>query len=403
MRFKNESQRRAVFASMGNRFSDKPRIVQMETPIGTLQAKEEFAKEMETATIQRLPKKKGIVDIIKEEGGTPDKFELSLRPLADIKGEYSAIFDGDESYEDSEKKAIKFLKKHSKSKRADISGWANKELNGMYMDAKTAREEARMEDPSKGTDPDWDAPDGTDFGSDNDYSSDPKKRRTVKQKREDAEVDEYFDMMEKAEAGVKEDEKKALKSPFGYRVDPKHATYIVVESVDGDSEFSSKSDSEDIIKKLRGLEVSNTLSPRLKKKIHVTVEKFEDTTSKPIFDKDGEIILDVDVVSDSERRAMFKKKWAELGIDRSDEDGSKFSLSDAGAKRHDELRKELYKKKESGVPVEELRKEFVDGMGGFIAKRNPGEDMGDYIKRANTEVKLIEPEAEYLAKLALRK
>lgn len=81
----------------------------------------------------------------------------------------------------------------------------------------------------------------------------------------------------------------------------------------------------------------------------------------------------------------------------------KFSLSDAGAKRHDELRKELYKKKESGVPIEELRREFVDGMGEFIAKRNPGEDMGDYIKRANTEVKLIEQEAEYLAKLALRK
>jgi hypothetical protein len=100
---------------------------------------------------------------------------------------------------------------------------------------------------------------------------------------------------------------------------------------------------------------------------------------------------------------MFKKKWAELGVDRSDVDDSKFSLSDAGAKRHDELRKELYKKKESGVPVEELRKEFVDGMGEFIAKRNPGEDMGDYIKRANSEVKLIEPEAEYLAKLALRK
>ena len=39
------------------KFADKPKIVQMETPIGTLQAKPEFAEEMKTATIKRVPKR----------------------------------------------------------------------------------------------------------------------------------------------------------------------------------------------------------------------------------------------------------------------------------------------------------------------------------------------------------
>jgi hypothetical protein len=258
MRFRNESQRRAVFANLNrfshssgcgcakcSGFSEKPRTVLMETPIGTMIAKEDFAKAMETGTIQRLPKKKGIVDIIKEEGGTPDKFELSIRPLDDIKGEFMDIED--------DKESLKFLKKYAKSKRPDISGWANKQLHNMYMDAKTARDEARMEDPSKGTDPDY-------FRSEEDMAWQAER----------------------------------------------------------DSEFSSKSDADDIVRKLKLLEVNINVSPKVREKVHGKRVKFEKTISKPIFDKDGEIEIDVDIVPESERRAMFKRKRAELGLDDSE-------------------------------------------------------------------------------------
>ena len=105
-------------------------------------------------------------------------------------------------------------------------------------------------------------------------------------------------------------------------------------------------------------------------------------------------------------RTMTSERLKKLTPDRivrrlkSDE----FSLSDAGARKHDQLMKELGTKREIGVPLEDLRREFVSGMSDFTAKRNPGEDMGEYMKRANSENKIIEQEADYLSKkMALRK
>lgn len=157
MLFKNDSQRKACFANM-DKFHRDPKILKIETPMGVVLAKEDFIKEIGVSTIPRSPKKKGIVEIIKEEGGTPQTFDptqMSLKSLDEVKSEYSAIWDEEGSYDAIDKKALKFLRKLAKSKRVDISAWANKELKDMYENAKVEREEARMEDPSKGQDPDY--------------------------------------------------------------------------------------------------------------------------------------------------------------------------------------------------------------------------------------------------------
>jgi len=81
--------------------------------------------------------------------------KLSLKPIEDIKSEYDAIWDSPLSYDESMKESLKFLRRQSKSKRKDVSDWANHELYEIYSDLKTSKEEARFEDASKGRDPDY--------------------------------------------------------------------------------------------------------------------------------------------------------------------------------------------------------------------------------------------------------
>jgi hypothetical protein len=68
------------------------------------------------------------------------------------------------------------------------------------------------------------------------------------------------------------------------------------------------------------------------------------------------------------------------------------------------LMAELGRKREEGVPLADLRKEFIAGMEDFTIKKNTGEDFDDYIKRSKDEDKLIEQEADYLSRnLRLRR
>lgn len=132
---------------------DRSKIVKMQTPIGTMEAKEDFAKEMENTTVKRIPRKKGIVELIEEEGGTPDR--LSLKSLDEIKREFDVLWDEDESHIAKDKKSMAFLLKASKSKRPEISGWANKHLKEIHNSKMVELQEMKAEDPSKGTDPDY--------------------------------------------------------------------------------------------------------------------------------------------------------------------------------------------------------------------------------------------------------
>jgi hypothetical protein len=89
--------------------------------------------------------------------------KMSVKSLDDIKGDYDKIWDSNDSYESKLSQALKFLRRHERSKRKEVSSWAAGEINGIYESERIQREEARMEDPSRGRDPDWDAPDGYEF------------------------------------------------------------------------------------------------------------------------------------------------------------------------------------------------------------------------------------------------
>lgn len=155
MRFVNDMQRKAVMSRL-NKFSEDPKTLRVETPQGTMLVKEDFIKAMESDTVKRLPKKKSPIDIIKEEGGSVQRMDemMSLKPLEAIKEEYNEIWLVG-SYEESLKNAVKFLRRHTKSTRPGVRDWANKELDGIFEDIRTEKEEAAMEDPSRGRDPDY--------------------------------------------------------------------------------------------------------------------------------------------------------------------------------------------------------------------------------------------------------
>ena len=97
----------------------------------------------------------------------------------------------------------------------------------------------------------------------------------------------------------------------------------------------------------------------------------------------GEIVIDDLDIETIERLVYFDDK---------------FTFSDEAVKKHNELMAQLGQKRREGVPVEELRGEFKDGMELFVLKRMPGEDLGDYLKRAANENKLVEDEVDYLSK-----
>ena len=166
MRFKNDNQRKAIFANMGNTFARDPRVVKIETPTGTILAKEDFIKEMGTATIRRIPKKKGIVEIIKEEGGVPQVFDpvqsdefarksKNLTALELAKMTYDNLWNNPNmSPEEAEKATYGYLKELEASGDPILKKWASGEIDNRKSYKRVQREEAKFEDASKGRDPD---------------------------------------------------------------------------------------------------------------------------------------------------------------------------------------------------------------------------------------------------------
>lgn len=78
--------------------------------------------------------------------------KMSVRSIEDIKLQYSLIWSRNETEDERIKNALKFLRREAKSKREDVSSWAMKEIDSIYADQRTEREEARMEDLSRGMD-----------------------------------------------------------------------------------------------------------------------------------------------------------------------------------------------------------------------------------------------------------
>ena len=178
MKFSSDSQRKAVFSNL-NRFAAVPtcgchRGAELvgssgfsEKSVGEQYKELDAFLKSRGMTWEDYMAVKPVPDHVHDEG-VPTPMEeylaekkrkilenrMSNRSIEDIKFEYDNIWELG-GYDESLKAALKFLRRQEKSKRDDVRMWAHKEIANIYDGMKTAREEARMEDPSKGADADY--------------------------------------------------------------------------------------------------------------------------------------------------------------------------------------------------------------------------------------------------------
>jgi len=211
-----------MFASMNSsKFSKDP--VVMKGKGGIAAYDRDFLESVQNEPVERVPRRKSVVDVMREEGVEPDNLreimakakkesDFSRRELDEYKDVYEAFwmdkdftpenanaarqflsammesedaatsrwaqseladlgaaeesrfsknalnkakmeyeeiwFNDNLTYNQQETKALKFLDEKSKSKDEDVSEWAGKEIEKIYMDKKTERDERNMEDMS---------------------------------------------------------------------------------------------------------------------------------------------------------------------------------------------------------------------------------------------------------------
>ena len=236
MRFSNDKQRKAVFANMNKfssaysvadrmnmgEFSSGPDVRWIKSDKGVGFVKDEelmkdaqnysppgkktydigtSGKSMKEQMDEFIEKNKRGVSLGQYAKDEFSKKKIEVESALQLaKNTYDKLWDNPNmSHSEAERATYGFLKDLLKEKDTAVKKWAADELERRRLDKKYEKEENDFTTYDyHNPDPDWNAPDGYVFDDNNEYSSNPKK-------------------------------KKMLKSQFGYEIEPGQATFVEVE------------------------------------------------------------------------------------------------------------------------------------------------------------------------------